>query len=79
MYTLGIDVHKDESNVIVLDDDDEIHDEVRVCNANLDEIAKEYAGAEAAIEATSNSTSRFTTRSTSISILLSLIRTRPRH
>jgi len=30
MYTLGIDVHKDESHVVVLDDTDEIHDEVRV-------------------------------------------------
>lgn len=54
MYTLGIDVHKDESHVVVLDDADEIHDEVRVRNANLDEIAEQYAGAEAAIEATSN-------------------------
>lgn len=54
MYTVGIDVHKHESHVIVLDDDDEIHDEVRVQNANLHEIAKEYAGVEAAIEATSN-------------------------
>jgi hypothetical protein len=30
MYTLGIDVHKDESHVVVLDDTDEIADEVRV-------------------------------------------------
>jgi transposase len=54
MYTLGIDVHKNESQIVVLDDDDEIHEEVRVRNANLDEIAQQYAGAEAAIEATSN-------------------------
>jgi len=33
MYTLGIDVHKDESHVVVLDDTDEIADEVRVAAA----------------------------------------------
>jgi transposase len=40
--------------VVVLDDTDEIHDEIRVRNANLDEIATQYAGSKAAIEATSN-------------------------
>jgi transposase len=54
MYTLGIDVHTDESHVVVLDKTDESHDEVRVRSANLDEIAQQYAGADAAIEATSN-------------------------
>lgn len=54
MYTLGIDVHKSESHVVVLDDDDEIHQEVRVANANLDEIAQQYAGCKAVIEATGN-------------------------
>jgi len=54
MYTLGIDLHKDESHVVVLDDNDEIADEVRVQNANLEEIARQYAGSKAAIEATSN-------------------------
>ena len=44
MYTLGIDLHKDESHVVVLDDNDEIADEVRVQNANLEEIARQYAG-----------------------------------
>ena len=54
MNYLGIDVHKHESQVAVLDDDGEIDREIRVENANLDEIAEEYAGAKAVIEATSN-------------------------
>jgi transposase len=53
MYYLGIDVHKDGSHVAVLDDDGEVVREGRV-NATLDEVAEEYAGAQAAIEATSN-------------------------
>ena len=44
MNYLGIDVHKHESQVAVLDDDGEIDREIRVENANLDEIAEEYAG-----------------------------------
>jgi hypothetical protein len=31
MYTLDIDVHTDESHVVVLDETDEIADEVRAC------------------------------------------------
>lgn len=54
MYTLGIDLHKDESHVVVLGDNDEIVDEVRVLDANLEEIARQYAGSKAVIEATSN-------------------------
>lgn len=54
MNYLGIDVHKRESHVIVVNEDGEIVDEVRVTNANLDEIAEKYAGSEAAIETTSN-------------------------
>jgi transposase len=54
MNYLGIDVHKHESQVAVLDDDGEVDREIRVENANLDEIAEEYAGAKAVIEATSN-------------------------
>ncbi|WP_435080039.1 IS110 family transposase [Halococcus sp. AFM35] len=53
MY-LGIDVHKRESQVAVRNEDGEIVREVRVENANLDEIAQQYAGSEAAIEATGN-------------------------
>jgi transposase len=55
MPTIGIDVHKTESQVaVVADDDGELLDEVRVQNANLGEFAAEYAGASAVIEATSN-------------------------
>lgn len=54
MNYLGIDVHKHESQVAVLDEAGEIVDEVRVENANLEAIAEEYAGSEAANEATGN-------------------------
>ena len=53
MY-LEIDAHKQNSQVAVRNEDDEIVREVRVENANLDEIAQQYAGSEAAIEATGN-------------------------
>ncbi len=53
MY-LGIDVHKRYAQVAVMDDTGEIVEEVRVKNANLDDLAQRYAGADAAIEATSN-------------------------
>ena len=54
MY-LGIDIHKQYTQVAVMDEAGEIVEEVRVENANLfDELAQRYAGAEAAIEATSN-------------------------
>lgn len=54
MNYLGIDVHKDDSRVAVLDDDGEVVEEARVQNASLEKIAEDYAGAKAAIEATSN-------------------------
>jgi len=53
MY-LGIDIHKRYAQVAVMNKTGEIVEEVRVENANLDDIAQRYAGAEAAIEATSN-------------------------
>jgi len=53
MY-LGIDVHKRYAQVAVMNEAGKIVEEVRVENANLDELAQRYAGAEAAIEATSN-------------------------
>jgi transposase len=53
MY-LGIDVHKRYAQVAVMDDAGEFVEEVRVENANLDDFARRYAGAEAVIEATSN-------------------------
>ena len=54
MNYLGIDVHKRESHIAVLDDDCEVDREIRVENANLDEVAEEYEGSQAAIEATGN-------------------------
>ena len=54
MNYLGIDLHKRESQVAVVDEDGDIKREVRVENANLDGIAEEYAGNEAVIEATGN-------------------------
>ena len=54
MNYLGIDLHKRESQVAVVSQDGEINREVRVENANLDALAEEYAGSEAAIEATGN-------------------------
>ena len=53
MY-LGIDVHKRYAQVAVMDEAGEIVEEVRVENANLNDLAQRYAGAEAALEATSN-------------------------
>ena len=53
MY-LGIDIHKRYAQVAVMDDTGEIVEEVRVENANLDDLAQRYAGGTAAIEATSN-------------------------
>jgi transposase len=54
MNYIGIDVHKDDSLVAGLDDDGEVGEEIRVTNANLDNVAEEYAGVKAALEATSN-------------------------
>jgi hypothetical protein len=51
---LGIDVHKRQAQVAVLDDEGEVVEGVRVANADLDEIAQEYAGGNAALEAGSN-------------------------
>jgi len=51
---LGIDIHKRYAQVAVMDDSGEIVEEIRVENANLDDLAQRYAGADAAIEATSN-------------------------
>lgn len=53
MY-LGIDIHKRYAQVAVMGEAGEIVEEVRVQNANLDDLAQQYAGATAAIEATSN-------------------------
>jgi len=54
MMYLGIDVHKRYAQVAVMDDAGEVVEEVRVENANLEDLAQRYAGSQAAIEATSN-------------------------
>ena len=54
MYYLGVDVHKRESHAAVLNEDGEVDREIRVKNTNLEEVAEQYAGSQAAIEATSN-------------------------
>jgi transposase len=57
MPVLGIDLHKRDSQVAVLPDDpteEEPLEEVRVQNANLDELATRYEGSQAVVEATSN-------------------------
>jgi len=53
MY-LGIDLHKQDAQMAVRNDAGDIVEEVRVKNANLDEVAQRYAGATAVIKATSN-------------------------
>ena len=53
MY-LGIDVHKRYAQVAVMDEAGEIVEEGRAENANLDDLAQRYAGAQAALEATSD-------------------------
>ncbi len=50
MY-LGIDTHTEYSQVAVVDDDGNLQDEIRLPNDRLGELAKQYAGGEAAIEA----------------------------
>lgn len=53
MY-LGIDTHKRYSQVAVVDGDGNLHDEIRLPNDRLDELAEQYAGGDAAIEASGN-------------------------
>ena len=53
MY-LGIDTHTRYSQVAVVDDDGNLHDEIRLPNNHLDQLAEQYASGEAAIEASSH-------------------------
>jgi transposase len=53
-HYLGIDVHKTDAQVAVLDDEGQVVEEVRVANADLDELADKYAGSSAALEAGGN-------------------------
>ena len=46
MNHLGVDDHGRESHVAVLGDDGEVDREMRVENANLDEVAQQYAGSK---------------------------------
>jgi transposase len=54
-----------QKQVAVLDDEGQVNQEVRVANADLDEIAQQYAGNEAALKAGSNSRSSIDLRSIS--------------
>lgn len=54
MYYLGIDVHKRDSQIAVLDEQGELVGEQRIENDQFDELAEAYAGSEAALEATGN-------------------------
>lgn len=54
MHYVGIDVHKRDSQVAVLDQDGELVAEHRIKNDQFDELAEEYAGSKAALEATGN-------------------------
>ena len=49
-HYVGIDLHKRQAQVAVLDDEGEVVEEVRVANADLDEIAQKYAGSSAALD-----------------------------
>jgi transposase len=53
-YYLGIDLHKTNAYVAVMDEEGTLVEEVRVANADLDEIAQKYEEGEAALEAGSN-------------------------
>lgn len=54
MYYLGIDVHKRDSQVAVLDDDGEVVEEHRLENDQFTDLAEAYEGAKAALEASGN-------------------------
>lgn len=51
MHYLGIDVHKDESQIAVLDADGEIVGEQRIENTQIEDLAEAYAGSRACLEA----------------------------
>jgi len=53
MY-IGMDIHKQYAQVVVIDETGQIIEETRVANASLDEFAQRHAGATVALEATSN-------------------------
>ncbi len=51
---IGIDVHKRDSQIAVLDEYCEIVKEVRVENANLSDFTRQYVDSKPALEATTN-------------------------
>ena len=51
---LGIDTHTRYAQVAVVDDDGNLQDELRVPNDQLEQLAEQYAGSDAAIEASGN-------------------------
>jgi len=54
MYYLGIDVHKRDSQVAVLDDDGEVVEKHRLENDQFADLAAAYDGAKAALKASGN-------------------------
>jgi len=54
VHHLGIDVHKRDSQIAVLDDSGELVAEQRINNDQFDEVAEADAGSKAAFEATGN-------------------------
>lgn len=52
-HHVGIDVHKRDAQVAVLYDEGEVVEEVRVANADLNEIAQKYAGSSDVLESCS--------------------------
>jgi len=67
MY-LGIDIHKSDAQVAVMNEDGGIEAELRVKNDNLGELAQQYAGSKAAIEATSGYYHIYKTLSASLDV-----------
>lgn len=51
---LGIDIHDQFSQVVVVDTDGRLRNEIRLPMDRLDELAEEYAGSKVAIEASGN-------------------------
>jgi hypothetical protein len=72
MHYLGIDVHKRDSQIAVLDEAGEIVAEQRIDNDQFDNLAEAYAGSKAALEATGNYYSIYDTLDEHLAAALSL-------
>jgi hypothetical protein len=77
MYYLGIDLHKDESHVAVLDDDAEVVEEIRVATRILTTLPKNTLEPKRRSKQPATTT-RSTTPSTNTSTWLSQIPHKPR-